>query len=33
MKYFISYHKIDDITNIKDLFFREIVQLHGGSFI
>jgi len=28
MIYFISCHKTDDTTNITNLFFREIVQLH-----
>jgi len=25
----IEYHRTDDTTNIVNLFFREIVQLHG----
>ena len=29
MEHFISFHKIDDVTNITYLFFRDIVQLHG----
>ena len=27
--YFISCHKIDNATNAADLFFKEIVRLHG----
>ena len=29
MTHFIPCHKIDDTTNIDDLFFRETVQIHG----
>jgi len=29
MAHFISCHKIDDVTNIADIFFREVIRLHG----
>jgi hypothetical protein len=29
MSHFITCHKIDEATNITNLFFREIIWLHG----
>ena len=29
MSHFIPWHKIDNVVNIIDLFFREVVCLHG----
>jgi hypothetical protein len=31
MTYVISFHKTDDVTKITNLFFKEIVQLYGGT--
>jgi hypothetical protein len=31
MTYVISFHKTDDATKIANLFFKEIVQLYGGT--
>ena len=29
MAHFIPYHKSDDVIHIADLFFQEIIRLHG----
>jgi hypothetical protein len=31
MTYVISFYKTDDATKIANLFFKEIVQLYGGT--
>ena len=31
MAHFIPCHKSDDVVNVADLFFREIIRLHGAS--
>ena len=29
MTHFIAWHKVDDATNITDLFLQDVVRLHG----
>ena len=29
MAHFIPCHKSDDVVNVADLFFREMIRLHG----
>lgn len=29
MAYFIAYKKVDDVFHVVDLFFKEVVRMHG----
>ena len=31
MAHFVAFHKIDDASHITDLYFKEIIRLHGVS--